>query len=66
MPGAGAFAGTARSVARVVRTLAGVPDYERYVEHVRERHPGDEPLTRDEFVRLRLEERYNRPGSRCC
>lgn len=66
MPGAGAFAGTARSVARVVRTLAGVPDYERYVEHVRERHSGDEPLTRDEFVRLRLEERYNRPGSRCC
>lgn len=66
MPSTVTLAGAARQVARVVRTLAGVPDYERYVEHLRARHPGERPLTRDEFVRLRQEERYNRPGSRCC
>ena len=60
------LAGAARRVAHVARSLAGVPDYERYVEHVRTHHPDEAPLTRDEFVRLRLEERYARPGSRCC
>ena len=66
MPVPISLAGAARRVARVARTLAGVPDYERYVEHVRTQHPEEAPLTRDEFVRERLEERYARPGSRCC
>ena len=51
---------------RVVRTIVGAPDYERYLRHVRERHPGTLPLPRDEFARRRLAERYERPGSRCC
>jgi uncharacterized short protein YbdD (DUF466 family) len=55
-----------RAAARVLRTLMGAPDYERYVAHVRARHPGAEPLSREAFVRERLEARYSRPGSRCC
>lgn len=52
--------------ARVVGFVAGAPDYERYVDHVRARHPGIEPVSRDEFVRQRLADRYDRPGARCC
>jgi uncharacterized short protein YbdD (DUF466 family) len=33
---------------------------------VRARHPGTEPVSRSEFVRQRLADRYDRPGARCC
>ena len=55
-----------RSVLRTVRTIIGVPDYERYLEHTRICHPDRVPLTKDEFARDRLEARYSRPGNRCC
>jgi uncharacterized short protein YbdD (DUF466 family) len=55
-----------RLAARTLRTVIGVPDYERYVAHVRRRHPGCEPMSREAFVRERLEARYSRPGARCC
>ena len=50
----------------VVRTVIGVPDYERYVRHMRARHPDHPLLTPAEFASERLEARYRRPGSRCC
>lgn len=46
--------------------IIGAPDYEAYVAHLRSAHPGQEPMSRDEFVRERMENRYSRPGSRCC
>jgi uncharacterized short protein YbdD (DUF466 family) len=52
--------------ARVCRAILGAPDYERYLAHMRERHPQQTPLSREEFARQRLEERYNKPGTRCC
>ena len=55
-----------RAIARVIRQIIGVPDYERYVAHFRVAHPGWEPVTREAFMRERLEARYDRPGSRCC
>ena len=55
-----------QSVAKVVRTIIGAPDYDRYVAHVRECHPDRVPLSRDEFARERLQARYNQPGNRCC
>jgi uncharacterized short protein YbdD (DUF466 family) len=60
------LAGRLARVGEVLRTVAGAPDYERYVAHMRARHPGDVPLSRDEFARRRLVERYERPGSKCC
>ena len=53
-------------IATVVRQVVGAPDYQRYVAHVRARHPGAEPVGWDEFYRSRLEARYNRPGAKCC
>ena len=57
---------TLRRAAAVVRRVVGVPDYDRYVSHVRERHPDVTPMSREEFERVRLEDKYSRPGQRCC
>ena len=54
------------AMAGIARRIVGAPDYERYVAHVRAHHPGAEPLGREEFCRARLEERYNKPGAKCC
>ena len=53
-------------VLRVIRSIIGAPDYERYVAHMESHHPGCAVMSRDEFIRQRLESRYSRPGSRCC
>ena len=55
-----------RRAAAVVRTVVGAPDYDRYVTHMRGTHPECQPISRDEFMRQRMESRYSRPGSRCC
>jgi uncharacterized short protein YbdD (DUF466 family) len=55
-----------RRAAQVVRRVVGVPDYDTYVAHVQACHPGTVPLTQQEFERARLEDRYSRPGQRCC
>jgi uncharacterized short protein YbdD (DUF466 family) len=55
-----------RKVAKVVRTIIGAPDYERYVAHVKKCHPGQAVMSRDEFAKNRLEARYSQPGNRCC
>jgi uncharacterized short protein YbdD (DUF466 family) len=55
-----------REAASVLRRVVGAPDYERYLAHARSAHPDCAPLSREEFVRSRLEDRYSRPGARCC
>ena len=55
-----------RAIGDVTRRIIGAPDYERYLAHTRQHHPAERPLTREEFARLRLEEKYSKPGSRCC
>jgi len=46
--------------------MVGVPDYERYLAHMRETHPGQEPLSRDAFMRNRMQARYGGKGSGKC
>ena len=53
-------------LARVVRAIIGVPDYDRYLAHCRLRHPGEPVMSREAFVCERLAARYERPGARCC
>ena len=62
----GKRSGAVAAIARVIKQIIGVPDYERYVAHHRAAHPECEPLAREAFMRERLEARYNRPGSKCC
>ena len=54
------------AIARVLRAVAGVPDYERYVAHMRTRHPGTAPLSAGDFLAERQRERFEKPGGRCC
>lgn len=55
-----------RDTANVIRRVIGVPDYDRYVCHIRSHHPNVRPMTRDEFMRQRQADRYSKPGARCC
>lgn len=52
--------------AEAARLAIGIPDYDRYLVHVRARHPERQPMTRDEFFRERMEARYGKGRSRCC
>jgi len=54
------------TAANVIRRIVGVPDYERYLAHMRSHHPGVRPLSAEEFTAQRLADRYSKPGSRCC
>jgi uncharacterized short protein YbdD (DUF466 family) len=52
--------------ASFVRAVLGVPDYERYLTHMRTAHPGDRVMSETEFRHTRMHDRYNRAGSKCC
>jgi uncharacterized short protein YbdD (DUF466 family) len=58
--------GALQRFADVVRRVIGVPDYDRYLAHMRECHAAVTPMSRAEFEKARLEDRYSRPGQRCC
>jgi uncharacterized short protein YbdD (DUF466 family) len=46
--------------------MVGVPDYETYVAHVRERHPDMPVMSYEEFFRERQKARYGGGVGRCC
>lgn len=50
----------------LLRALAGVPDYERYVAHMRRRHPDAPVLSRGELIARCQRDRFDRPGGKCC
>jgi uncharacterized short protein YbdD (DUF466 family) len=52
--------------ARALRAIAGVPDYEGYLAHMRSTHPDERAMTQTEFSLTRMRDRYDRPGARCC
>ncbi|HEX2779387.1 MAG TPA: YbdD/YjiX family protein [Gemmatimonadaceae bacterium] len=53
-------------VGRALAVVAGAPDYERYLAHMRSRHPDETPLSAAELLARRNCERLERPGGRCC
>jgi len=52
--------------AAALRAVAGVPDYGRYLAHMRSAHPGDRIMTETEFNHSRMGDRYDSVGSKCC
>ncbi|MBA3343111.1 MAG: YbdD/YjiX family protein [Gemmatimonadaceae bacterium] len=60
------IARVADRIARIVRAVLGVPDYEAYLAHVAASHPERVPLTREQFAWESMQSRYSSPGSRCC
>lgn len=55
-----------QSAARTLRRIIGAPDYDAYLAHRQRSHPNCPALTEQEFIQQRLDDRYSRPGSRCC
>ena len=55
-----------RSLCTACRQLFGMPDYERYLAHAAERHPGAPVLTRNDYFVQAIERKYGKGGMRCC
>jgi uncharacterized short protein YbdD (DUF466 family) len=53
------------AIRRGYRQLFGIPDYERYVAHMAERHPGEPVLSRRDFCARAIDRKYEK-GGRCC
>ena len=54
------------AAARAARLAIGIPDYQVYVAHMREHHPGAAPMERGAFVLERMQARYGKGRARCC
>lgn len=52
--------------AQTARLCCGVPDYEGYLQHLREHHPERAMPSYAEFFRERQRARYRNGGNRCC
>ncbi|HTS90344.1 MAG TPA: YbdD/YjiX family protein [Gemmatimonadales bacterium] len=48
------------------RQVVGMPDYDRYVRHLRLAHPGRPIPSEREFFELYLKARYGEGPTRCC
>ena len=56
-------------ITKTARLMVGVPDYEAYVAHRAQQHPGEPVMSYQEFFRERQASRYGLAGgkiSRCC
>lgn len=54
-----------RVLVAAARRIAGIPDYDAYVAHLRSHHPGRAIPTAAAFFAERQQARY-RSGQRCC
>ena len=59
---------TLHHISQSMRLMVGVPEYSKYVEHMRNVHPDQPIMSHVEFFRERQEARYGGNGkiSRCC
>lgn len=58
-----------RLLTQTARLMVGVPDYEAYVEHRRQTHPGEPVMSKVEYFRDRQDRRYgvgSGSAMRCC
>jgi uncharacterized short protein YbdD (DUF466 family) len=53
-------------LASAARLALGLPDYDTYVAHRRERHPGEPVMSYEEFFRARVAAKYGKGSTRCC
>ena len=55
-----------RGFCSACRQVLGMPDYERYLAHAAQLHPGEPVLSRGEFCAREFERKYGKGGARCC
>ena len=63
--GSGAVHAVAR-IGSLLRRIAGMPDYEAYLEHLRRSHPERAVPTQREFYAEFVRSRYDEGPTRCC
>ncbi|MCX2682826.1 KCU-star family selenoprotein [Campylobacter sp. MIT 21-1685] len=52
---------------RFFHPLVGLSSYDKYLEHMKEKHPKRIPQSRSEFFKECLERKYNSGGfNKCC
>ncbi len=56
----------ARRIARVIRRILGMPDYQAYVAHLRAAHPGCAIPSEREFFEEFVRAKYSGGPTRCC
>ncbi|MGZ8391641.1 MAG: CstA-like transporter-associated (seleno)protein [Gemmatimonadales bacterium] len=49
-----------------LRRIAGMPDYQTYLEHLRSSHPEQPGLTEREYYSVYVSSRYGDGPTRCC
>ena len=55
-----------RTLGQACRQVFGIPDYERYLEHMAAHHAGEPVLPRREFFARAIDRKYGKSGPRCC
>ncbi|MDR0479101.1 MAG: YbdD/YjiX family protein [Burkholderiaceae bacterium] len=55
-----------RYLGQALHLMVGLPDYDTYVAHMRNKHPGQPVMTYEEFFRERQKARYGSGAGRCC
>ena len=55
-----------RGLLSAVKRLLGMPDYQRFVEHVRQCHPERPVPSEREFFEQYVKDRYGTGATRCC
>jgi uncharacterized short protein YbdD (DUF466 family) len=55
-----------RTLGQAWRQVCGIPDYERYLEHMAAHHPGEPVAGRREFFARAIDRKYGKSGPRCC
>jgi uncharacterized short protein YbdD (DUF466 family) len=55
-----------RIIRRALRQVFGIPDFDRYREHMQARHPDAPLLSEREFHAMAIDRRYGAARPRCC
>jgi uncharacterized short protein YbdD (DUF466 family) len=56
----------ARGLLATIKRIAGMPNYEAYLEHLQSCHPECPLPSEREYYELYLKQRYEGGGMRCC
>ena len=54
-----------RKIWQYLRQVSGDDAYERYLAHHRQAHPGEVPMTQEQYFKKRQDEKWSKV-SRCC
>ncbi len=66
-PAAGAPPARAQGIRQTCRRLLGIPDYDGYLAHRQQQHPGQAVLSEREFHAEAIDRKYGGgAGPRCC